>query len=542
MMNIDQDDRNPRLGSSIASFVKNPSVLFGLVLLISTISKLAALNSRELWLNETYSAFVANLPFAKILRYAAGDVHPPLFYLLLHSWIQIVGDAQAQLRLFSVVLNFFSALAMFVLARRMLGARFGAYAAILFVLSPMLFVFSLEVRMYALFILLFACLLMVHWLVAVEQREDRWLVVAYGVLAALLFYVQYIGIFIILGVFIHWLIASAFPRRRFIRLFAAGLLTILLVSPGVPVLLHQYAGKTQLTRALTLSRQNPGALTFGAPAQNPAEPGGIKVMVKNAAAMLGFYPAASTPLLLLCAIPLVLSLAYAGFLGVIKSDEICRLFCLITLALGVGMFTLHLASTRYMLALIPLLVIAIARAVQVGAAKPRGRVPVIAVATLVLCLYAAGFFRQAVKQHGRPWVNLVGAVQQNYRPGDKVIFDALYAQMSFDYFARHMHFQPEEDGFPLSVYDWWEKQEFKGLGGPVILNSDLDEYVSRLSASRPKAVWLVLNETYYYDPHDALLARLSQLGQVTEIRLPPDPDTPDAQVSPPLRLIRIAIN
>jgi 4-amino-4-deoxy-L-arabinose transferase-like glycosyltransferase len=535
MVKLPQDIRRRWLDASIASFV-----LFVLALLVSTICKFSALNSRELWLNETYSAFVASLPFAKILHYAAGDVHPPLYYLLLHIWIRVAGDAHAQLRLFSVVLNFFSSLAIFVLARRVLGARFGAYAAILFLLSPMLFVYSLEVRMYSLMVLLFVCLLLVHWLVAVEHREERWLIVAYGVLAALLFYVQYIGIFIILGLFIHWLIASAFLRRRIIRLFAAGLLTLLLVSPGLPVLLHQYHGKTQLTRDLSLSHQNPDALSFGGAAQNQAEPSGIKVMTKDAAAMMGFYPAASAPLLLLCAIPLVLSLAGVGFLGVIQNDQLCRLFCLLILAVAAGMVILHLASTRYMMPLVPPLVLAIARVFQVGSAKPRWRVPGMALATLILCLYAAGFYRQAVKQHGRPWEHLVGVVQQNYRPGDKVIFDALYAQVPFDYFARHAGFHPEENGFPLSVYDWWEKQGFKGWGGPVIMNSDLDEYVSGLSASRPKAVWLVLFETSYYDPHDALLARLRQLGQVTEFSLPPDPDTPDSQEIP--RLMRISIN
>jgi hypothetical protein len=55
-------------------------------------------------------------------------------------------------------------------------------------------------------------------------------------------------------------------------------------------------------------------------------------------------------------------------------------------------------------------------------------------------------------------------------------------------------------------------------------------------------VWLVLFETSYYDPHDALLARLRQLGQATEISLPPDPDISDLQENPPLRLIRISIN
>ena len=114
--------------------------------------------------------------------------------------------------------------------------------------------------------------------------------------------------------------------------------------------------------------------------------------------------------------------------------------------------------------------------------------------------------------------------------------------MSFDYFARHMDFHPEESGFPLSIYDWWEKQGYKGPGGPVIMNSDLDEYLSRLSASRPKAVWLVLFETSYYDPHDALLARLRQLGQSTEIRLPSDPDTPDLRKIHLCASIRISIN
>lgn len=73
----------------------------------------------------------------------------------------------------------------------------------------------------------------------------------------------------------------------------------------------------------------------------------------------------------------------------------------------------------------------------------------------------------------------------------------------------------------------------------MILRSDLDQFVSGLSASQSKTVWLVWYETYYYDPHDALLARLRQLGQVTEFRLPPDRDTPDPKEA--LRLVRVSL-
>jgi hypothetical protein len=122
-------------------------------------------------------------------------------------------------------------------------------------------------------------------------------------------------------------------------------------------------------------------------------------------------------------------------------------------------------------------------------------------------------------------------------PGDMVVFDVLYSQVPYDYFARQAHFHPRETGFPISIYDWWSEQSNKAWGGPVIMNSDLDEFVSRLSASRPKTLWLVLYETYYYDPHNKLLSRLRQLGEVSEVSLPPDRDAPNSQQA--LRLFRI---
>jgi len=537
-----QDERNPSLNSSIASFARNPAVLFGIVLLITTTVKLFSLNSRELWLDETYSAFVANLSFANILRFSQGDVHPPLFYLLLRVWVLVIGDAQAQLRLFSVVVNFFSSVAMYVFAKRMLGGRLGAFAAALFAFSSTVFIYSLEVRMYMLMTFLVICLLIVHWLVAIEKHEGRWPVLVYAVLAALLFYVHYIDVFIVAAFFVHWLIVSRFHRRSILSLLAAALLTIVLVSPGVPTLLHQYAGKSELTRVLEVSRHNPDALSFVANVKAIEEPTGIRALQRSLASMTRFNPAESPLAFLLRMIPLLLALATIGFLAIRESDEICRLFFLLAVAVLVGMMVLHLTAVRYMTPLIPPLALAIARALQYWAAKPRWRVLGLSLGALILCIYAAGFFRQATKQRARPWQNLVSAVQQNYRPGDTVVFDALYAQVPFDYFASRTSFHPTEEGFPVSVYDWWNSQSFKGWGSPVMMKSDLDQYVSNLANSKPKTVWLVQFETRTYDTHYALLDRLSRLGQATEFPLPADLEDTKLNGRPPLRLIRISIN
>jgi hypothetical protein len=80
------------------------------------------------------------------------------------------------------------------------------------------------------------------------------------------------------------------------------------------------------------------------------------------------------------------------------------------------------------------------------------------------------------------------------------------------------------------------------MGGPVVMQSSVDRFVSDLSTSNTKTVWLVSYETYYYDPHNALLARLGQSGQTTEVALPADPDDSiSSQQDSHLRLIRLSV-
>jgi len=193
---------------------KTAYLFFAIALLVSVCFKLSQLGSRELWLDETYSAFTSHLRFRELLHATFGDVHPPLFPILLWGWVRIAGDTQAMLRLFSVLWNLGAMVAVFFLARRALGALFGSFAAILFALSPMLFVYSLEVRNYMLFLFLLSCLLLVHWKVAVERSPSRALIVLYGLLAAALFFTHYLGIFLVFGLFVHWGIVSIHSRDQ----------------------------------------------------------------------------------------------------------------------------------------------------------------------------------------------------------------------------------------------------------------------------------------------------------------------------------------
>ncbi len=262
-------------------------------------------------------------------------------------------------------------------------------------------------------------------------------------------------------------------------------------------------------------------------------------LAKSVAIVAGFYPAKSPVLFLLCAIPLAVTLAGVAFLWLVKGDPVCRLLGFVSMGMTVGVLLLHLGNTRYLLPLVPLLVLAIARVLQYWTASLRWHALGLAMAACIVCIYCAGFSRQALRPHGHPWQNLVNALQRNYHRGDKVVFDALYAQVPFDYYARHQNFQPEETGFPISIYDWWTRQSFEGWGGPVVKQADLNQFVA--TAPPSKTLWVVLYETYYYDPHEALLQQLRRRGQVTEIDLPPDPDAQPSEEDGHLRLVRVSL-
>ncbi|HYW41366.1 MAG TPA: glycosyltransferase family 39 protein [Bryobacteraceae bacterium] len=520
----------------------HPVLVACLAITVSACCKIARLTSRELWLDETYTAFVATLPFPEVLRHTAGDMHPPLYWVLVWAWARLVGDGPAQLRLLSALLSLCASFGMLIVGRRFMGARAGCLAAILFAFSPMLFVYSLEVRMYMMAILVVVCLLTLHQIVVVDKHNTIWWLIAYASLAAALFYVHYGGLFVVAGLFADWLFATRFARRQLVRMGAAGILFAALISPWIPTVLSQRANKIELDRVLVASYSNPESLTFGSRPETLRPSGRVAagILLKGLAAAIGCYPAKSPVLLGVAAIPLVILIAGAGLLFM-KNDEVCRLFALIGLFVLMGVLVFHLYSTRNILYIVPALILAFAQVIRRWADAKVFRPACVAVCALTLGVYAAGFLRQTIISHPHPWQETVSTIQKGYQPGDTVIFDAQYGQVPFDYFARQARFQPEEVGFPGSMYQWWKSQPFKGWGGPVVTKPDLDQFVSGLRSGAPRSLWLILFETYYYDPSDALGAALSRLGKTAELPTGREQDSGAAPDESMPRLIRIRL-
>ncbi|MCS7001252.1 MAG: hypothetical protein NZ518_00235, partial [Dehalococcoidia bacterium] len=69
----------PFASRAAVALVALTAVAFGL--------RVANLGGQSLWYDEGFSVFLARHAVADIIRLTAGDIHPPLYYVLLHGWI-----------------------------------------------------------------------------------------------------------------------------------------------------------------------------------------------------------------------------------------------------------------------------------------------------------------------------------------------------------------------------------------------------------------------------------------------------------------------
>lgn len=170
-------------------------LLFGAVILLALVVRVISLTDHSLWYDEAFSLLYGRLSPDMMFAGAAGAVeHPPAYYLLLHIWMQLLGDTPLALRSFSVLFGTLSIVILGVAGWSMLGPRAGIAAAFIATWSPFLVQYSQEGRMYALLLALLLSATCVYWRAVHSERSLRWWLF-FGVLAALAMYTQLLAVF-----------------------------------------------------------------------------------------------------------------------------------------------------------------------------------------------------------------------------------------------------------------------------------------------------------------------------------------------------------
>jgi mannosyltransferase len=210
------------------------------------------------WIDEAIAVGIASRDFADIPRTLRQDGSPPLYYLLLHGWMQLAGSGEAATRTLSLAFALLAVPVAWWAARALFDRRVAALAATAAAGCPFLTYYAQETRMYSLVVVLSlaACasfaLAFLH-----GRRRHLALLVAWLVL---LLYTHTWGAFLVAGMGIAWLglwRSGRVPGADGARVGAA---VLLLYAPWLPSLLFQ-AGHT----AAPWSERPPPLYLLGVP-------------------------------------------------------------------------------------------------------------------------------------------------------------------------------------------------------------------------------------------------------------------------------------
>ncbi|WP_137804752.1 glycosyltransferase family 39 protein [Pseudomonas sp. G(2018)] len=192
------------------------------------------------WYDEAYSLLLSERSPTLIWSITADDIHPPLYYVVLHYWTMMFGNSALSARSLSALADVGTLLLCIKLMSLIATRRAACIAGVLLVLLPISVRYSQEARMYAMlgFWLMAATVALVCW--SRQPKRKRYPVI-YALLMTAAFYTHYLAA---LCVLVHWLYWSGLgcgesallPLRKWLMANAA---IVVLYSPWLPHFIHQ---------------------------------------------------------------------------------------------------------------------------------------------------------------------------------------------------------------------------------------------------------------------------------------------------------------
>jgi uncharacterized membrane protein len=171
------------------------------IMMLATLVRLYGSTDAAVWCDEGSSLAMSEFSPSLIWFHSAHDVHPPLYFLLLHAWTSVFGTNLFSIRLLSVLPGVATVALGLWLTLLIAGRRAALLAGVFLALLPIAVRYSQEVRMYSLMGLglLGATIALVYWVK--NPQRHRYLVV-YALLMTASFYTHYFTAFCVLS---HWL-------------------------------------------------------------------------------------------------------------------------------------------------------------------------------------------------------------------------------------------------------------------------------------------------------------------------------------------------
>ena len=192
--------------------IPDSSLFWLVILLLAWALRVYQLGADSLWGDEIFTATQSPLPALELLRWTAGDIHPPGYYLIVgwladwSGWAHLPPSALTDWlwRFPSAVVGTLAVALAYRLGTDVLGRRVGLAGALLLAVSPVAIQYSQEARMHGLFLL--AATLSTWVLSKALTKPGQWgWWLAYALATVLSLYTVYLA-FVVLAAQGAWVI------------------------------------------------------------------------------------------------------------------------------------------------------------------------------------------------------------------------------------------------------------------------------------------------------------------------------------------------
>src|SRR5690606_32838847 len=194
-----------------------------------------------MWFDEVYSWNASQYDLEGIVKSAAGDIHPPFYYMVLKWWTYFASDSVFSMRLLSVVFSILSLVFIYKISFDILKDEAQVFFVfILYALSPVNIHYAQEVRMFMMNT--FLCLGSVYFFMGLLDNPGTRKKILYVLFTILALYTHYFAFLILFSQVLIVIYRQIRNRQDFSLLKQTAplfLIVLILYLPWFPVFFRQ---------------------------------------------------------------------------------------------------------------------------------------------------------------------------------------------------------------------------------------------------------------------------------------------------------------
>jgi 4-amino-4-deoxy-L-arabinose transferase-like glycosyltransferase len=222
-----------------------------LITLLGFALRIYQLGSESLWLDEATTFSLSSGTFGQIFQATSGDVHPPLYYYLVHFFL-LAGDSEFMVRLPSMLLGVLSIPLIYLVTTRLFSQKEGLISSFLLSISLMHIFYSQEARMYSMLAFLTLASLYFFYYAIETNKKEAWIL--FVLFTIMNIYTHYFGFFIFpIEILYYFLINVRISKSlrkikikniSHFKMFILSVVTIIiLIIPRIQVFIEQAASR-----------------------------------------------------------------------------------------------------------------------------------------------------------------------------------------------------------------------------------------------------------------------------------------------------------